>query len=336
MSRLSWDGNSVLLTLSGVLNTHTLDDCLKSFPLPNATPSAIILDMTNIRQVKPGGVGQVVSLLSWLSASSGSQIAPLDILGLSEPVASFLATLGVFSVLRSRAGLRDSEGLLHLEEQRRDRRKARDRTRPVGVRATHAAAPVVVMPLEVIPKSPSSRFPAARADFDASCRRFVNQAADKFEFMFQSGFLGELADPQQFWHANVELYKNVFDHSESWGLGIVCASANPSIRGAVVSYHDIGIGIPASVSRAVQNASLQMDDEAAIRWAIQERNSSKPGNDGLGLSIVADLVRTLNGRIEIRSGICRLTGDGSEEAWTAEQVPLLPGTHVSFFIPVAS
>ena len=120
MSRLTWQGNSVVLALSGTLNTHALDACLRTFPLPSSAPDEIVLDMTRVRLVKPGGVGQVVSLLSWLSGRSAGRLAPTEVVGLSEAVASFLATLGVFSVLKRQAGLTNADNLLHLEEQRRE------------------------------------------------------------------------------------------------------------------------------------------------------------------------------------------------------------------------
>lgn len=333
MSRIFWRGDSIRLAIAGVLNARSLDAVLSEFPLTTHSPDEIVLDMTHVRHVKPGGVGQLVSFLSWFSSRGGAPTVPTTIVGLSEPVASFLATLGVFSILKRHAGLTDAEHLIDLEHQRRTRGQARDRMRPLGVQATQSAPAAVVMPMELIPKGTSTLSVTAKAEFEYQCNEFVNRAVDKFEHLFQAGFLGGILHPQQFWHANVELYKNVFEHSESWGLAIVFATPKPPTPGTVVSYHDWGIGIPASVARVLPSGT---HDEAAIRWAIKERNTTRPGNDGLGLSIVADCVRTLQGRIEVRSGSCRLIGDGGDGGWIGQQVPRLPGTHISFFIPSSS
>ena len=72
-----------------------------------------------------------------------------------------------------------------------------------------------------------------------------------------------------------------------------------------------------------------MNDEDAIRWAIEERHTSRPGNSGLGFTIVTECVCQMGGTVEIRSGNCRLTGNGSRNGWSITRVPPFVGTHIS-------
>jgi hypothetical protein len=235
--------------------------------------------------------------------------------------------------LKRKAGLIGADNLILLEEHRRKRRREDARKRPLGLHTPIAHQTSVVMPFEEIPMTAKGLSGVGQTDFDRCCRRFIASAADNFAFLSQAAFLGRQFDPRQFWHANVELYKNVYDHSESWGLAVLFASTKPPDAGTVVSYHDIGRGIPASVNAAPQHAACTLNDDEAIMWAIKERNSSKPGNNGLGLAIVSECVRACGGRIEIRSGSYRLLRQGYEGEWIAQHVPPLPGTHVSFYIP---
>jgi hypothetical protein len=333
VSRITWDGDSVVLSASGTLHAHSLDCALAGFSVAECEPRRVVLDMADVRRVKPGGVGITLSLLACLAERTIDRRGPLEIVGLSSQIESFLATLGVFSLLKRKAGLVNADDLIRLEEHRRGRRRERTRARPMGLSAANAQPTSVVMPFEEIPMSANGLYGVGQSDFDSCCRRFVNTAADNFEFLFQGAFLGRQFDPHEFWQSNVELYKNVYDHSESWGLGVVFATTKPPDAGTVVSYHDIGIGIPSSVNAAPQHAASALSDDKALMWAVEERNSSKPGNNGLGLHIVSECVRKLGGRIEIRSGSSRLVRNGREGEWIVQHVPALPGSHVSFFIP---
>ena len=127
------------------------------------------------------------------------------------------------------------------------------------------------------------------------------------------------------------LYKNVYEHSQSWGLATIVA--RPA-HGTVVSYHDIGIGIPGSLRSSPSVQPRFGTDREAIAWALEEGHSSRKGNSGLGLSLVSGYVEAAQGTIEIRSGSCRLYRTGPSNKWLADEVTPFAGTHISFHLPV--
>ena len=327
MSRVLWNSRRLTVVIDGEVNVRTLDALLHGGHAPETAPE-IVLDMSRVRLVKPAGVCHLICFLAWLSGRAGRAV-PLSMVRPPEAVASYLTTLGFFSILRSVAGLLGSEDLIKLEWDRRIRRLDRSRTRPVRMQQTSQASRAVMLPIELIPQ-PSPK--QTTGSFENDCLAFVNRAADTFEQVFEADCGVALGNIRQFWQANVELYKNVYQHSQSWGLATIVA--RPA-QGAVVSYHDIGIGIPGSLSSSSGVQPNFGTDNEAITWALEEGHSCKKGNSGLGLSLVTSYVEAALGTIEIRSGSCRLHRAGATTQWFAEEVTPFAGTHISFHLPLA-
>ena len=193
----------------------------------------------------------------------------------------------------------------------------------------------IVWPIETIPRKGGS---IGDKDFENACQYFVNYAAGTFDRLFSSShFNFNKGDKHNFWSSNVELWMNIFEHSDSWGLATI--HANPS-HGTTVCYHDVGMGIKGSVnssSKAGKEFEKFETDCNAMKWALKEGNSSKLGGNGIGLSIVEDFVLSRRGTIEIRSGECLLQkrpGDQpGEKYWRSNNVPWFPGTQINFFVP---
>ncbi|MGZ8748804.1 MAG: ATP-binding protein, partial [Mycobacterium sp.] len=162
----------------------------------------------------------------------------------------------------------------------------------------HVNLQPVILPIELVADSQDCVVASSR---DTDCTRFLNRAAEVFEVLPTAGFQIFSGDLRDFWRILAELYKNIYDHSNSWGL--VTVVARPQY-GTVISFHDLGIGILKSVESL--GARSLTSDEQAIRWALIEGNSSKVGNSGLGLALVSRFVSTCVGQFEIRSGNCRL------------------------------
>ncbi|HQU47051.1 MAG TPA: hypothetical protein PK867_29880 [Pirellulales bacterium] len=315
------------MELSGDLNAHSIDAILASSLTPWPAATKLVVDMSRVSMAKPAGACLLVCLLAHLVEQRRDCVVPVEILRPPRAVSSYLATLGFFSALKTKALLVGCDDLFAEDLRRRARRGQADRARMPGAARDTSVSRVAVFPMQFLPASPKASRPW---EFDNNCAAFINSLADKFEHLFQAGHISGISSVKGFWNANLELFKNVFDHSEGWGLAAV--SASPRL-GVTATFHDVGIGIPTAVRRRPLEAREMPSDEAALRWSLIEGNSSKPGNSGLGLHIVQRFVADANGTMEIRSGTCRLRHMPSSPDWQPSCVPSFVGTHVSLHIP---
>jgi len=137
--------------------------------------------------------------------------------------------------------------------------------------------------------------------------------------------------------ALAEICQNIVDHSE--GEGFVSAHYLPSARGKGVvrlAVADVGIGIRGSLSgRYASRFPGSWDDRRAVRLAFQRRVSrvDEPGR-GLGLKLVAEMVRGWDGRLLLRSGTAAYAINPS---WgprpRRRDLAPFPGTQINVFLP---
>jgi hypothetical protein len=176
---------------------------------------------------------------------------------------------------------------------------------------------------------------------DISCRNYLGNVKSFFYRLFRSShFNFSDNDISKFIEANGELIHNIFQHSDSWGLGSI--HANPT-QGTTVSWHDIGLGIKESLNSSPKvgiDFDKFTDDYKAMKWAITEGNSSKEKGNGAGLNVVEQFVLEKKGYIDIRSGNSLLRKTPldkiGEKYWNHKIVPWFPGTQINFFIPCLS
>lgn len=98
-----------------------------------------------------------------------------------------------------------------------------------------------------------------------------------------------------------EVFQNAVIHSES-ELGIfVCGQWFPQKQKLDLTIADAGIGIRERVRRHFDNDKI--GSVSAIRWALQESNTTKKGGQpgGLGLKLLHEFARLNKGRIHIVS-----------------------------------
>lgn len=137
--------------------------------------------------------------------------------------------------------------------------------------------------------------------------------------------------------ALAEICQNIVDHSESEGF--VAAHYLPSARGRGVvrlAVADVGIGIRKSLScRYASRFPGSWDDRRAVRLAFQRHVSrvADPGR-GLGLKLVAEMVRGWNGRLLLRSGTAAYA---IHPSWgphpRRRDLAPFPGTQINVFLP---
>lgn len=337
--KVYFEGNCLVIGISDVMKIRYIDAILEKLTLEMKKGeykiTNLILDLSEVYTISSAAAVGLVCLCSALNTNKMGKItSPLGF-RLNRPrerVLTYLATLGFFSKMSNNAMLIGCEDLIHFEYERKQRSVEKQKKVSFDKRFNEDRKPVV-LPMKIIPKKGNS---ISDRDFEDACKGFINQVCSTFEKLFSSYYfnLSESA-LHGFYTANGELFENIFEHSDSWGL--VAIHANP-VSGTTVSYYDIGIGIKGSVNHS-QKAGKNIDnDYKAMNWALEEGNSSKLDGNGRGLNVVEEYVLEMNGYIEIRSGCCllyKIPGDNpGVEKWRYEKyMPWFPGTQINFFIP---
>lgn len=338
------DRNCLVIGMSGDVTDGAVQAVIRKLSIQKKRMSHtivdMVLDLSDARYIEPEGALYLVCLCSVLTTGKMKEIASPASFCLRRPpegVLTYLTTLNFFIQMSGKARLLGCEDLVHLEHERRQRSRNEQASNTLDNHLNADDHPII-WPMETIDRKLGS---IDRGDFEDTCSHFINNAYDQFGKLFSSShFNFDEANMKEFFSANGELYKNIYEHSDSWGLGLI--HARP-YYGTTVCYDDIGIGVKESVNSSPkagrQFEKFEMDYEA-MKWALTEGHSSKISGDGEGLSIVEDFVLSRNGTVEIRSGRCfmyKKPGDESgEENWRVRNVPEFPGTQIKFFIPCAT
>jgi anti-sigma regulatory factor (Ser/Thr protein kinase) len=161
----------------------------------------------------------------------------------------------------------------------------------------HYVAPEKFSP----PRFTTSRFPIYRFTSYEDQDKVVTQIVEvcSKELQFSSGM------PNAFEWAINELAGNVIDHAQS-NLGfaqVVSFSGNGNLNLVIA---DKGVGIFEALS-----AAHKTDDLNAIRLALQEGVTGKPGhNQGFGLNGASQIAKAAKGKLNISSGSGRILNLG--------------------------
>ena len=139
---------------------------------------------------------------------------------------------------------------------------------------------------------------------------------------------------QGFQAEDFEVFQNAVIHSES-ELGIfVCGQFFPQKQRLDLTIADAGIGIRESCPPFLP--TQRIPSVAAIRWALQEGNTTKKGPQpgGLGLKFLHDFARLNKGRIQIVSRFGFYEFKSGEESF-AKMTGDYPGTVVTIEVNTA-
>lgn len=132
----------------------------------------------------------------------------------------------------------------------------------------------------------------------------------------------------------VEIFGNVFYHSESPIGGLVCGQVYPRRQEIEVSFFDSGVGLCAKVRSVMQGIA---DDPTAIRWALERGNStlsiSEGDPRGLGLFWLREFLKVNGGDIQISANQGHYRERGSAYSHSSLLAPLR-GTLIDLRIKV--
>jgi len=275
-----------------------------------------VLDLSQIKYIDVEGALSLICFCAAIKRKNKS--VNFRFIYPNENVLSYLTTLGFFTQMSNKIGGLEGQNIVHYENELRQSRRIRQK----HYSSENRLLPII-LPIETINQKTSSN---SGSDFDNIVGTFANQALDSFDDLETTPhykFNGE--DYFQFRLSNIELYKNIFHHSKSWGIATI--HARPHF-GTTVSYFDIGIGFKESVGKF-------NSEEESIIWALKDGNTSKEksDNDGFGLTHVQEFVFKRKGTIKIRSGDCQIELT-SPSGIKKSNVGKFPGVQITFFIPV--
>jgi hypothetical protein len=130
-----------------------------------------------------------------------------------------------------------------------------------------------------------------------------------------------------------EIFSNAVIHSQTKEGIFSCGQLFPKKRSLAFSIADLGIGIYWNVR---ENEKLDLTPEDAIKWATEERNTTKRGriSGGLGLKLLREFIDLNGGRIQIVSDAGYWSRAGKKTVTSRLSEPF-PGTVVSVEINTA-
>lgn len=131
----------------------------------------------------------------------------------------------------------------------------------------------------------------------------IDQYGQQAQKYFKSTFFHN-KDLQPLAHSLVEIFNNIFDHSQSPIQGYVITQFYPRNDKLTFAVCDFGVGIPTTINKFLyRNESFDLKHNLAIEKALERGVTirSIPNNAGLGLTNVLDFIEDSNGKLTIFS-----------------------------------
>lgn len=121
----------------------------------------------------------------------------------------------------------------------------------------------------------------------------------------------------------VEIFGNVFHHSESVIGGLVCGQVYPKRKEIQLTFFDAGTGIGRNVRSCVRGIS---DDPTAIRWALERGTSTlalfQGHPRGLGLYLLRQFLKLNGGELQVYANSGYYREQGTEHQAVVFNPPL--------------
>jgi len=170
--------------------------------------------------------------------------------------------------------------------------------------------------------------------FELEAHNFVNGFIDFFTSVIRLGFLNNLSNEDLdfierfFIKAINESTKNVWDHSESWGVAAIQSS---TYTNTTFCLFDFGIGfIKSYIKRKGEFLRSNTADKNVLKWLFEEGNTSNEGtNHGHGLSILQKFTDLSGGVLLINTDRYGIQYSKTKGLIIKEKT-FFPGTQIMF------
>jgi hypothetical protein len=131
----------------------------------------------------------------------------------------------------------------------------------------------------------------------------IDQYGQQAQKYFKNTFFST-KDLQPLSHSMVEVFNNIFDHSDSSIQGYVITQFFPNINKLTFAVCDFGLGIPTTINKFLyNNKKVELKHNLAIEKALERGMTirSLPNNAGFGLTNVLEFTDDSKGQISIFS-----------------------------------
>jgi hypothetical protein len=198
--------------------------------------------------------------------------------GYSDSVINILCSFGFVSIMKSLGNLKILPDLEQFNEFRISYLKK-------SIKNINESIKSIYWPISLIPRK------LTNINFDIETRAFFNNFIEYFNAVValkmiekNNSDLREFIE-KSFIKAINEATKNVWDHSESWGIASI--QSNRSNKTTLCLF-DFGVGfIESYIKRKGNYIRTYDEDKKVLEWLFQEGNTSRSeGNHGHGLSII--------------------------------------------------
>jgi hypothetical protein len=298
------------LSLGHVFNTEIFEKLLSKLTIKlqddTLKINTIRFDMSQLRYLSVGGL---ISFLTLCGAIKENKLYNTDsncqmyFKLPSNSVLEHLHWMQFFKVCKIIGIMQDNENLCEKDEEYYDLWKRKINKYNSADDSKKEIYKAKFLPIQYIP------IYHELFGFEGMCHDFINIIRNAFDSILQYDMKFSPEFKSNFFQSNYELLKNIYQHSESWGI-VAIQVLKDSIQ---FSYSDIGIGIKNSLNKITGAIKGEKDCYyigEAVKKGVSSRvsnvvKSNNNDNLGLGLYIVTSYVKKAKGKMMIRSGTCR-------------------------------
>lgn len=277
----------------------------------------LFLDFRETSFITLPGAMYLICVGGYFSTRKKNIFKGCEIINISDRIIDVLTEFGFFEHMQVQSKLIINREIISEERKKRLIRNANRHS---------SISNQIVMPLEIIQIGNA-------AYYETYVSRFFNLFHDfyislstipELDFFYDHTSNYQI-DYSEVSNAIFEMIKNIYDHSNSWGIGGIYASKK---IGTQITFYDIGIGIFNSVNKY----HVFEDEKDALFWALTDGNSSKPeSNQGHGFTVMRDIAEKKNGTLSIRSGKYHIYN--KQNKLVINPTSWFPGTQIVIFIP---
>ena len=257
----------------------------------NEDVNQVFLNFSKTKYITLPGCIYVIFLLHEIKISN--RYLETKIISITENLIHFLTKFGFFNSSAFYFNLKVEKQIKHLVNK-----------------SIHSKSSAIYWPIATVPQN-------LDRDFDSNNSKFMNDYSEHFDLLIENDVISSETYSireirAKFLKAIYELIKNIWEHSESWGLSSIQST---NATNTTIAICDYGVGFVESYKkRNLEYLDNPENNKELIMSQLKPNFSSKSKYKfGHGLSRVKDFVRMLNGTLLLKTDKFRVVYDGKTD-----------------------